>query len=212
MPRPPAPRAPTKKKSLHATERDTPRVAQARAAYRQRTASLDLRRVKFVDEASVNLAMTRLYGRAPRGDRSVGTSPLHYRANISLLSALGSDGLQTVMPVEGATDANVFRTYVKQVLGPTLAPGHIVVLDNLSVHKAPGIQQALARRRARLLYLPLGAPDLSPMERCLSKVKIALRAVKARTREALDVAVQQAMETVTVIDVRNWLSHCGYAV
>jgi DDE superfamily endonuclease len=145
VPCPPAPGAPAKKKSLHATERDTPRVQQARATYQQRTASLDLRRVKFVDEAGVNLAMTRLYGRAPRGERSVGTMPLNYGANITLLGALGSDGLQAVMTVEGATDADVFRTYVKQVLGPTWAPGDIIVLDNLSAHKAPGIQPRRAR-------------------------------------------------------------------
>jgi transposase len=175
-------------------------------------ASLDLRPMKFVDEAGVNLAMTRLYGRAPRGERSVGTIPLNYGANITLLGALGVEGLQAVMTVEGATDADVFRTYVTRVLGPTLAPGDIVVLDNLSAHKAPGIQQALARRRARLLYLPPYSPDLSPMELCLSTVKTALRAAKARTRGALEAAVRQAMETVTAIDVRNWFRHCGYAL
>jgi hypothetical protein len=170
VPRPPASGASAKKKSLQATERDTPRVEQARAAYQQRTASLDLRRLKFVDEAGINLAMTRLYGRAPRGERSVGTIPLNYGANITRLGALGVEGLQAVMTVEGATDADVFRTYVKQVLGPTLAPGDIVVLDNLSAHKAPGIQQALARRRTRLLYLPPYSPDLSPMELCLTRL------------------------------------------
>jgi transposase len=158
------------KKSLHASERDTPRVEQARVTYQQRTASLDLRRVKFVDEAGINLAMTRLYGRAPRGERSVGTIPLNDGANITRLGALGV-GLQAVMTVEGATDADVFRTCVKQVLGPTLAPGDIVVLDHLSAHKAPGSQQALARRRTRLLYLPPYSPDLSPMELCLSRLK-----------------------------------------
>jgi len=187
-------------------------MTQARAAYQQRTATLDLQRMKFVDEAGVNLAMTRLYGRAPRGERSVGTIPLNYGANITLMGALGIDGLQAVMAVEGATDADAFRTYVKQVLGPTLAPGDIVVLDNLSAHKAPGIQQALARRRARLLYLPPYSPDLSPMELCLSKVKTALRAAKARTRMALDATLQQVMKTVTAIDAQNWFRHCGYAL
>jgi transposase len=131
-----------------------------------------------------------LHGRAPRGERSVGTIPLNYGANITLLGALDIDGLHAVMTVEGATDADVFRAYVKQILGPTLAPGDLVVLDHLSAHKAPGIQQALARRRARLLYLPPYSPDLSPMELCLSQVKTALRAAKARTRMALDATLQ----------------------
>jgi transposase len=101
---------------------------------------------------------------------------------------------------------------VQQVLGPTLTPGDIVVLDNLSAHKTPGLQQALARRRVQLLYLPPDSPDLSPMELCLSKVKTALRAAKARTREALDTAIQKAMETVTAIDAWNWFRPGGYAL
>jgi transposase len=141
---------------------------------------LDLRRLTFVDEAGVNLAMTRLYGHASRGKRSVGTIPLNDGANITLLGALGSDGLHAVMMVEGATAADVFRTPGKPGLGPTLAPGDMVVLDNLSAHKASGIPQALARRRARLLYVPPYSPDLSPMELCLSQVKTALRAAAAR--------------------------------
>src|SRR2546426_2213147 len=151
VPCPPAPGTPTQQTSLHATERDTPRMTQARAAYQQRTATRDLRRVKCVDAAGVNLARTRLYGRAPRGERSVGTIPLNDGAHSTLRGALGIDGLQAVMTVEGATDADVVRTSVTQVLGPTLAPGDMVVLDHLSAHKAPGIQPALARRRARRL-------------------------------------------------------------
>jgi transposase len=165
-----------------------------------------------VDEAGINLAMTRLYGRAPRGKRVIGSIPQNYGANITLLGALGVEGLRAVMTVEGATDADVFRAYVKQVLGPTLAPGDIVVLDNLSAHKATGIQQALARRRARLLYWPPYSPDLSPMELCVSKIKTALRAAKARTREALERAIQKAMGTVTATDAWNWFKHCGYAL
>jgi transposase len=212
VPPPATPGAPAKKKSLHAAERDTPRVQQARTAYRQRTATLDLRRLKFVDEAGVNLAMTRLYGRAPTGERVIGTVPRNYGENLTLLGALGLQGIQAVMTVEGATDAEVFRAYVKRVLGPTLTPGDIVVMDNLSAHKAAGVQQALARRRARLLFLPPYSPDLSPMELCVSKLKTALRAAKARTRASLDAAIQKALELVTATDAWNWFKHCGYTI
>ena len=156
--------------------------------------------------------MTRLYGRAPTGERVIGTVPQNYGQNVTILGAVGVQGVQAVMTVEGATDAEVFRTYVKRVLGPTLAPGDIIVLDNLSAHKAQGVQQALARRGVRRLFLPPYSPDFSPMELCLSKLKTALRAAKARTREALDTAVQKAMETVTASDARNWFRHCGYAL
>jgi hypothetical protein len=116
VPGAPAPGLATQKKSLHASERDTPRVRQARQDYRQRLAALDLRRLKFVDESSVNLAMTRLYGRAPAGQRAVGSVPQNYGPNVTMLGALGvQEGLQAVMTVDGATDADVFRTSSKQV-------------------------------------------------------------------------------------------------
>jgi len=175
-------------------------------------ATLDPQRLKFVDESGVNLAMTRLYSRAPRGERVIGAVPQNYGQNITMSGALGVDGIQAVMTVEGATDTEVFRTYVRQVLGPTLAPGDIVVLDNLGVHKAVGIQQMLARRQSRLLYLPPYSPDLSPIEPCWGKVKVSLRKAKARTRDTLDVVITQALALITPTDARSWFMHCGYAL
>lgn len=156
--------------------------------------------------------MTRLYGRAPTGERVIGSVPQNYGPNVTMLGALGVHGLHAVMTVDGATDTDVFRTYVKQVLGPTLRPGDIVVMDNLRAHKAVGGQQALARRGARLLYLPPYSPDLSPIEPCWSKVKTALRTAKARTREALDRAITGALATITDADAQGWFRHCGYAL
>lgn len=156
--------------------------------------------------------MTRLYGRASKGERVGGSVPQNYGQNVTMLGALGTQGLQAVMTVDGATDTEVFRTYVTQVLGPTLAPGDIVVMDNLRAHKAVGIQQALARRGARLLYLPPYSPDLSPIEPCWSKLKTALRTAKARTRDALDTAITGALATVTSSDAYGWFLHCGYAL
>ncbi len=156
--------------------------------------------------------MTRLYGRAPKGERVIGSVPQNYGPNVTMLGALGVHGLQAVMTVDGATDADVFRTYVKRVLGPTLAPGDIVVMDNLRAHKAVGVQQSLARRGARLRYLPPYSPDLSPIEPCWSKVKAGLRQAKARLREALDSAITDVLTTVTATDAHGWFQHCGYAV
>jgi transposase len=168
--------------------------------------------LKFVDESSVNLAMTRLYGRAPAGERVVGSAPQNYGPNVTILGALSVQGFQAVMTVEGPTDADVFRTYVKRVLGPTLTPGDIVVMDNLQAHKAVGVQQAIARRGAQLLYLPPYSPDLAPIEPCWSQVKTALRKVKARTRAVLDAAIAEAMIAVSPADAWNWFKHCGYPV
>jgi transposase len=166
--------------------------------------------LKFVDASGVNLAMTRLYGRAPAGERVVGSVPQNYGPHVTMLGALGVQGLQAVMTIDGATDAAVFRTYVKKVLGPTLTPGDMVVMDNLQAHKAVGVQQAIGRRGARLLSLPPYSPDLSPIEPCWSKVKTALRKVKARTRTVLDAAIAEAMVTVSHTDAWGWFKHCGY--
>ena len=171
-----------------------------------------MRRLKFVDESGVNLAMTRRYGRAPRGTRVIGSVPQNSGQNVTMLGTLGVQGIQAVMTVDGATDAEVFRAYVKRVLGPTLRPGDIVVMDNLRAHKVVGVQQALARRGARLLYLPPYSPDLSPIEPCWSKVKTALRKAKARARDTLDTAITRALTTVTAADTHSWFVYCGYAL
>jgi transposase len=130
---------------------------------------------------------------------------------MTMLGTLGIYGLQAVMTVEGSTNADVFRTYVKQVLGPTLIPGDMVVMDNLQAHKAVGVQQALTRRGARLLYVPPDSPDLSPIEPCWSKVKMGLRKAKTRTREALDTAIADVIVTVSYADAWGWFKHCGYS-
>jgi transposase len=164
-----------------------------------------------VDESGLNLAMTRLYGRAPTGERGIGSVPQTYGPNVTMLGALGVHGGPAVMTVDGATDTDVFHTYVKQGLGPPLWPGDMVVMDNLRAHKAVGVQQALARRGARLLYVPPYSPDLSPIEPCWAQVKTALRTAKARTREALDSAITGALATITEADAQGWFRHGGYA-
>ncbi|HEX8634161.1 MAG TPA: IS630 family transposase [Pyrinomonadaceae bacterium] len=173
---------------------------------------LSWERFKFIDESGTNIAMTRLYGRAPRGERVTGSTPRNYGQNITLLASLSATGVGAVMTVEGAADGDVFRTYVGEVLAPTLSEGDIVVLDNLGAHKVAGVREAIEARGARLIYLPPYSPDLNPIERCWSKIKTALRAAEARTREALEAAIRQALATVTESDARAWFKHCGYAL
>jgi transposase len=207
-----AARVTAKKKTLHAAERDTPRVQQERWKYADKIAAVDVQRLKFVDEAGVNLALTCLYGRAPAGERAVGSGPCNYGPNITLLGALGRSGLEAFMTIDSATDGAVFRAFVEQVLCPTLQPGDIVVMDNLRAHKVAGIEDAITRCGARLIYLPPYSPDLSPIEPCWSKLKTCLRRVGARTREALEEAITYAMEGITEADALAWFAHCGYMV
>jgi transposase len=112
--------------------------------------------------------------------------------------------------IEGATDGEVFRAYTEQVLCPTLVAGDIVVMDNLGAHKVSGIREAIEGRGARLIYLPPYSPDLSPIERCWSKIKAVLRGIGARTRGKLERAIKQALETITESDALAWFAHCGY--
>jgi transposase len=202
--------APKKKKSLHASERDTERVQQARRDYQEMISKLDLKRFKFIDESGVNIAMTRLYGRAPRGERVIGSVPQNYGSNITMLASLGASGLGELMTVDGATDGLVFRVYVERVLCPSLRRGDIVVMDNLGAHKVSGVREAIEGRGAKLIYLPPYSPDLSPIEKCWSKIKTKLRNIGARTREALDAAIKQAISTITESDALAWFTHCGY--
>ena len=156
--------------------------------------------------------MPRLYGRAPRGERVIGTVPQNYGANVTMLAALGSHGGEAVMTIDGATDAEVFRAYVAPVLRPTLRPGDLVLMDNLRAHKVAGIREAIEQAGARVVYLPPYSPDLSPIEPCWAKLKTALRTAQARTREALEHAIAQALATITVTDAHSWFHHCGYAL
>lgn len=169
-----------------------------------------MRRWKFIDESGINLALTRLYGRAPRGQRAVGSVPLNYGANLTMIGALGVSGLEALMTVEGATDGDVFRVYVEHVLCPILGAGDLVVMDNLGAHRVSGIREAIEARGAHLLYLPPYSPDLSPIEPCWSKLKTALRTIGARTRRTLERALKQVLGTITAADAVAWFTHCGY--
>jgi transposase len=129
-----------------------------------------------------------------------------------MLGPLGVEGSQAVMTADGATDTEGFRAYVKHILAPTLTPGEIVVMDTLAAHNAPGIQQALARRGARRLYVPPSSPALSPIEPGWGKVNTFWRKAQARTREALDRVIPQALATVTATEALGWFAPCGYAL
>ena len=174
--------------------------------------SLPYECLTFVDESGVNLAMTRRYGRAPRGQRVTDHVPGNRGVNVTLIGALSLSGLKALMTIPGATTGQVFRAYVEQVLGPTLRPGEVVVLDNLGAHKVSGVAEAIVERGARVVYLPPYSPDLSPIEACWSKLKTVLRGAKARTYEALNAALAEAWDAVTASDAEGWFTHCGYPI
>jgi len=174
---------------------------------------LNHNRFIFVDEAAVNTAMTRRFARAPRGERAGDNAPRNYGAQTSVIGALGfTRGLMATMTVEGAVDTLCFNAYVEWVLRPQLRRGDVVVLDNLGAHKASRLEQVAHERGAQVLWLPPYSPDFSPIGNCWSKIKTALRAAKARTRDELEKALAKAIKLVTTADVQGWFKHCGYEV
>ena len=201
-----------KKKSVHAAERDTKRVRALRAAFLEAVQSEDFTCFKFVDETSTNLTYCRRYARAEGGQRAHQATPLHGGPNVTLVAALTPTGLQAAMTLSGAVNGEVFAAYLDQVLGPTLRPGDVVVLDNLPAHKVAGLVERVEARGARLLYLPPYSPDFNPIELAFSKLKTWLRTAQARTREALENVIQTATEWITEQDAKNWFDHCGYHV
>jgi transposase len=156
--------------------------------------------------------MTRLWGRAPRGERIAEATPQSHWQVLTTLGAMSLRGIEAVMTVDSATDGDVFRAYLEQVLCPKLRPGDVVVLDNLSAHKVNGIRELIEARGAELLYLPPYSPDLNPIELAWSKFKQYLRTAKARTAEALDQAITDALQTITPDNAAAWFRHCGYRV
>ena len=168
--------------------------------------------MRFIDEAGVNLALTRLYGRAPKGERVQESVPRNYGAQTSMISDLSLAGVEAIMTVEGAVDTLVFDTYVEQVLRPTIKAGDVLVLDNLTAHRASCIERVTAECGATVIWLSPYSPDFSPIELMWSKIKGLMRTAKARTREQLDEALDAALEFITRDDCLGWFEHCGYRV
>ena len=173
---------------------------------------LDPGRLVFVDECSTNIALTRLYARAPRGERAFGKAPRNWGKNVTLIASLSTEGVRAAMSVEGATDGAAFESYVKHFLAPTLKDGQVVVMDNLQVHKSARVKELIEATGAEVLFLPPYSPDFSPIEEAFSKVKGILRRVGARTREGLTEATGQALDAVSRQDAVGWFGHCGYDV
>ena len=169
-------------------------------------------RLVFVDETGCSTRMGRTHGRAPPGERVSGRVPFgHWRAT-TVIGAMRSDGVAAAVTLDGATDADAFRTFVADFLAPALRPGDVVVMDNLSAHHAAGVRAAVEAAGATLLHLPAYSPDLNPIEKLWSKVKQRLRDAAARTKEALDRAIADALAAVTASDCAGWFGSCGYPV
>jgi len=197
---------PRKKKTVAAAERDE----GARDAWRTLLEALPTERVTVFDESGTQLDMSSAYARAPRGERAYATERRNTGHNMTLLVGMTLAGMTAPFVVEGAVTTAVMETYVQQVLLPTLQPGDIVILDNLSVHHTPSVTRLFTQHDCRVLFLPAYSPDFSPIENAFSKIKGVLRRLRAQTVDTLLDALGQALDTITPKNASSYFAHAGF--
>jgi transposase len=163
-----------------------------------------------VDESSTNIAMVPRYARAPKGRRALGKAPRNWGKNITLISSITTKGMGPSMSIQGSSDTESFGLYVRNVLAPLLRAGQIVLMDNLSVHKAGWVRDLIEQKGCQLWLLPSYSPDMNPIEEAFSKVKNLIRKAKARTLEALFAVTAGALEALSEEDARGFFDDCGY--
>jgi transposase len=199
---------PLKKKSRPASERDTPEVKKKRREFRKQADLIEPRRLVFVAETGVTTAMTPAYGRAPRGERVEASAPASWES-VTVIAAMGLDGVRAPLVLPGSVNAATFESYVEQVLVPALRRGDVVVFDNLTSHLTPTVFEAIGRAGASVLPLPPYRPDYTPIEEMFSKFKEFLRRVGARAKEHLYDAIGEGLRQVTPQDILGWFCHAG---
>lgn len=173
-------------------------------------AAVDPAALVFLDETSTPITLTPLRARAPRGQRAGGRVPRGQRPHISWLATLTPTGIGESLLVRGAVDRLVFEAFVAQVLVPSLRPGQLVVLDNLSVHKSARAKVLIEAAGCQLVFLPTYSPDLNPIEQAFAKTKQALRRVGARSWESVVAAIGQTLLTITPADARAFFADAGF--
>jgi transposase len=171
---------------------------------------MDPARFVFLDETGTATNMTRRYGRCPSDQRLVAAVPHGHWRTTTFVAGLRQTGIVAPLVLDGPMTGPAFRAYVEQFLAPALAPGDVVVLDNLAAHKVDGVRQAIAAAGASILYLPPYSPDLNPIEQLFAKLKALLRKAAARTKDALWSIIGRLLEAYPPAEWANYLSHCGY--
>jgi transposase len=186
-------------------------VARARKRWIREQGLLDSTHLVFIDETSVNTNMTRLYGRAPRGERVTGRVPFAAWKTLTFVAALRCDRMTAPMMIKGAVNGECFLAYVEQCLVPTIKRGDIVVMDNVPSHKVDGVLEAIEAAGATLRYLPPYSPDLNPIENAYSAFKAYLRKCAERSEDALVRRAGQFVHRLKARTCANFFAHTGYS-
>lgn len=195
---------------IHAAEQKRPDVVQRRRWWNILLSQQPVERLVFLDETGANTKMARLYGWGPKSERVVSDVPHGRWQATTFVGAIRTSGMTAPMVIDGAMNGDLFLAYVQQQLVPTLHRGDIVVMDNLSSHKKPGVREAISQAGATLAYLPPYSPDLNPIELAFSKLKTLLRKFGERTVQALWDRIGKLVDEFTPAECRNYFRHCGY--
>jgi len=187
------------------------RNEELRAAWRQQAKAWKAEDLVFLDESGCNTCLHRLFGRSLKGQRCQGTAPRNWKVNTTILGALSCGEIcWQAMTLTGACDREAFEVFIETILLPTLRPGQIVILDNLSVHKSAKAKALVEAAGCQWVFLPPYSPDFNPIEMMWSKVKAWLRKQAARTQDALELAITQALFRVSHQDANGWFAKAGY--
>ena len=186
-------------------------MKRRRDRWQRHQGKIDPARLVFIDETWVKTNMTPLRGWGPRGDRLPGAAPFGHWNTSTFIAALRHDRIDAPWVFDGPVNGDIFRTYVEQVLVPTLSPGEIVVMDNLGSHKSQAVRRAIHHAGAHLLFLPPYSPDLNPIEQAFSKLKHWMRRASARTRDTLWRAVGTILDRFSAQEGANYFQNAGYA-
>ena len=186
------------------------RAARERWAGRQ--SDLSPERLIFIDESGLSTKMARLRGWAAKGERCRAAIPHGHWKTITFVGGLTLTGFVAPMLLDGPMNGECFLAWVEQMLAPTLQPGDIVIMDNLSAHKVAGIKDAIEAQDAKLLYLPPYSPDFNPIENAFAKLKAHVRKAAARTFDALETAAAKALAQFKADECLNFFAHAGYGL
>ena len=195
---------------MHAAEQQRADVAAARQLWQSQQPQLDPRRLVFIDETGTATNMDRLRGRCRRGSRLIGRVPHGHWKTTTFVAGLRVDAVTAPFVIDRAMTGAIFRTYIERCLVPTLAPGDIVIMDNLPAHKVVGVRDAIAAAGAVLLYLPPYSPDFNPIEMLFAKLKALLRRAAERTIASLWDAIGRLLADFSADECSRYLAHAGY--
>ena len=186
-------------------------MAAARQRWKEAQASLDPSRLVFIDETGTSTNMVRLRGRCRRGERLIGRIPHGHWKTTTFVAGLRRDAITAPFVIDCPMNGEIFTTYLRRCLVPTLSPGDIVVMDNLASHKVAGVRSIIEGAGATLLYLPPYSPDLNPIEQAFAKLKALLRKAAERSVDALWNRIGSILSLFPPHECANYFRHAGYA-